>query len=331
MHSLTTHFSYRPRSGSRVIAAQDNDHVAICHVAAGTIAVGDLVTLSMYAAVPGHHYRHDACRLASEVIPLTGGLAEDAQGTVTLAIPRHRAPEIVRLVTQLLPVDVDDLHRQLWRNSAATLKSIGRHGECFAVAEDPRAGTPLACVPGWKTRPKRDEDGNITGGTERVPALWIVDARYSGVQSDAVSEPHWVDNGRVIRAAHIAITDAGRHFAGVLDGCSYSTPCDDLAWVQIEGEQVPAALALLHLHPSAADGVDAYHEVGTHYGPDAVLWTAGGEDCAATLQVYRTAATAFCFDRLAELASQKNWHADFPVWAGWHKELCGSCHADAVA
>lgn len=84
-------FSYRPRSGSRVIAAKPVDGVVIADAWCGTICAGDVVALSYVTAEPGSHWRVEAGRLASEIVEAVGGLAEDARGVVSIVVPRRHA------------------------------------------------------------------------------------------------------------------------------------------------------------------------------------------------------------------------------------------------
>lgn len=330
---LTSYYSYCPRSGSRVKAAQPTDEVAICRVASGTIAVGDLVTLTLSAAQPGHYYRHDAVRLGEQVIPLTGGMCEDAQGAVTLVVPRHRVPEVLVLIQDLLPqADMFDLDRQAWQQRAATLRSLGRNGATYTIAQEPVCGTPIACVPGWKERPVYDADGSRTGETVTVPALYFTDRRaVTGVQySPFVGDPHWVENRCVHRSPFVCVTDKGRPFTADLtvwpSEYEYETPRDAVAWLQIDGPQLDAALEIMGIPTSLREVGDAYYDVGLSgtdigYPTDLVTFVTGYEPDSDYLQVHRGPETAHLFPRLEPLASQINRHACYPEWAGWRHEM----------
>lgn len=183
-------FSYKPRSGSRVLVAIPTAEIAICQVQAGTVAVGNMATISMYSAQPGRHCRFDAQRFAEETIRLVGGLAEDNQGVVTLCVPERYAWVVANAAADLMPeLDRADLMRQLWRQGLAVLNEIDQHvGFGYApsshICGEPN---PVEAIPGWKT----------TAEEETVPCLYVVskDNIYNGSDATPVS-----DKGRQVTA-----------------------------------------------------------------------------------------------------------------------------------
>lgn len=329
---MKQYFSYRPRSGSRVFASLPTDHVAICDVRAGTIAVGDVVTLTLESAVPGGWYRDDARRAAAEVVHAVGGMAEDDQGGVTLVVPRHTVPRVLPTIRRLLgPCRASDLEAQLWRQAAAELVAIAvPDGGQFRLIEAPPIA--LDCVPGWMTRPQRDAAGDIVDDAdgrivyETVRALWIVDARWRGVQAGShigqphyyvegrrVGQPHYVEGRRVRHCDHIAVTDKGRHFRGFIGEQRYDTPAHDKQWVQIDPPHVDQARSLL---PEPL--------------PDGVEYWEGDEDSPPNIQAWRHAVDGTTFASLMRLASQVNHHASLPEWAGWESRELAVTAADAA-
>lgn len=145
---MSQFFSYCPRTGgSRVILARPAHGLVICHMPQRcTVAAGDLVVLSYWTARPGLYWRGDAQHAAREIVAQVGGLAEDACGTVTLAVPRHAAPAAHRVMTTLDP-DADARHADLadpnllalWR---AGLGRLSRGLDAFFVDADPRGHSP---------------------------------------------------------------------------------------------------------------------------------------------------------------------------------------------
>ncbi len=80
-------FSYMPKSGSRVIAAKSVLGLCLAYPRAGTIIAGDFIALVYAAAMPSLHWREKAKEMAKQIVESIGGLAEDAQGTITLCVP----------------------------------------------------------------------------------------------------------------------------------------------------------------------------------------------------------------------------------------------------
>jgi hypothetical protein len=97
-------FSYRPKSGSRVLASEPNHHCVIGDLGtAGTICAGDIVAMSWNTATPGPNYwRQIAVETAKGIVTAVGGLAEDNQGDVTLVTTKphaYRAAEIMTMAS----------------------------------------------------------------------------------------------------------------------------------------------------------------------------------------------------------------------------------------
>jgi len=323
---MKTFFSYRQRSGSRVLASRSTPQIAICEVSAGTICVGEIATIVLYSAIPGKWYRADACRLAEEVVRLVGGLAEDVGGRVTLAIPQEEASRALYLICKCIPeADYADIVSQLWRQGLAEI--VGGEGHPIKPKQYVRPACGLACVPGWKTVTTRDEAGQPTG-FEKIKALWFVNAaERSGPRDPRVDEPHWVSGGVVKYAAHTAVTSKGGLVVAQLDGVRYESPTHAVAWVQInDPEKIRQALLMLGIVPELYPVADGYLQCG--YG-DVVQYAPGDEEISPFLQVELAERTQGCWDQLVELASHKNFSDTTPTWAGWEAEICET--ADAVA
>jgi len=136
-------FSYKPCSGSRVIASKSVLGLAVVPMSVGTVIVGDGVVLTFPAADPGHWYRDTASRFAEEVVALHGGLAEDAQGDIALVVRTDVAWEVNKLANQLLPVADEDVarnQRALWLGGAVRLQRAMTYG---SFAEFVRCPPPV--------------------------------------------------------------------------------------------------------------------------------------------------------------------------------------------
>lgn len=201
-------YSYTPRSGSRVLASCAKSDVAICLVQSGTVAVGDLVTISIDTASPGAWYRADAQRLARQLIPHTGGIAEDVCGTVSFHVPRHKVKLVVESIrrflnVELLPTDWESL----WKEKVVYIDGFYAGGNPIYEFEDDVSDQHV--IYGSNEYLKRevweethDEEGRSyrvnTGKTETVQALcfWL---------QPADSEE---------RSAYMYVTDKGRPVTG---------------------------------------------------------------------------------------------------------------------
>lgn len=98
---LRSYFSYRPRSGSRVLVSRPVAGVCIAHPGPGTICAGWVTVLSYYAAQPGAYWRHEAKEAARQIVAAVGGMAEDDQGTITLVVRRDFAARAAAIMEQV--------------------------------------------------------------------------------------------------------------------------------------------------------------------------------------------------------------------------------------
>lgn len=211
--ALSTYYSYVPRSGDRTFVRVATDEVAICQVASGTIAVGDIASIRIEASEPGNWFRDDARRFAEEVIPLAGGMAEDNQGTITLVIPRHRALAVWDLARRSLPVsgsDAMEVLGKLWQQGCLKIADIDAAGgvDYQPVRVEPER---LKCVPGWKV-----------WGDGKVPALWFKS----------------VDDT-------ISVTDGGRKVTAHFGDSEYESPDCDVAFLAIGPPHVDEAFRIM--------------------------------------------------------------------------------------
>lgn len=120
-------FSYRPRSGSRVIAACPATGVLIVeHPWLGSWVVGRCFRFTWEAAEAGRWWRHTANRLAKEVVWDLGGMAEDDRGTITLVVPLEKAEKAYRVVCQLGATtneEQDKFLGDMWHAGVRVLRS----------------------------------------------------------------------------------------------------------------------------------------------------------------------------------------------------------------
>lgn len=186
---IRTFFSYTPRSGSRVIAAQPTQDILILESAFGTYAAGDFITFSLSAAEPGRWWRNTACRLAEQIVAAIGGLAEDCQGAVSICFPAAHTAGIAREIKALArwyipPAEID---HQCWQQEAAVLAVNERSTiEYWYPGYDQIQRIKLEVIPGFARRSVRiqpEEAAEMHGVEFRTAvyrSIWVVDRRAIG-------------------------------------------------------------------------------------------------------------------------------------------------------
>lgn len=286
---LTKFYSYIPRSGSRVIASNPTDEVAICAVRSGTIAVGDLGTVTLYAAKSGEWYRPDAARFAREVVDLVGGLAEDDGGYVSIVTPRRYTAGIWELAQRSLPItheDYQSVPARLWREGCLTLTDVSEAG---AAKYERRSIEPvtLECHPGWKR-----------GVGEDSREAWPAIAFRIGPHDD------------------LFVTDKGHPVTCQFGDREYTSPKYQTGFLAIGEPHVDEALRILGIDPSIRS---QYQEFDQPPVPEGIEWVIGGDDSTEYIHVDTSAARLLAghVQQLEVLAYAVNFHADLPEWAGW--------------
>lgn len=291
---MRTFFSYCPRSGSRIIAKQSTQQIAVVALSAGWMCVGEFARFTFYSATPGKHYRGDACRFADECVQAFGGMAEDACGKVTLCVPQHHASDVLHLARLCLPeADHTALAAQMWQQGFSTITGgDSPRIELKAIAHACR----LACIPGWRHTLNRDVEPQVW---HSVPALWFFDADASNS-----ADP-----------ARVCVSDKGRYIEYQDYMAKVCTPSHPVGWLQIDGNAVADALRILGIIPENCPLVHGYRQ--TQYR-DLVEYAPGDEEVAPFIQVKRGHTTGGVWDLLLPLASQTNSCCiTTPEWAGW--------------
>lgn len=216
-------FSYRPCSGSRVIAARGTQDVVILESYCGTYAAGDHVQIVLSAAEPRRWWRSTACRLAEQIVTAVGGLAEDDRGTVSIIFPAAYAAEITKeikaIASHYMPEYGAEIDRQAWRQEAAVL-AVNEHGVAeyhyYHYRQFDRID--LEVVPGRARRNVRipdDESRELHGiefRTVEYPAIWVCDRRLID-QPDSVNDqwPHIMVESKSVDLTAVPITAKGEN------------------------------------------------------------------------------------------------------------------------
>ncbi len=134
-------FSYCPRSGSRIIKQKVTSTMcAFTFYNNSVLLAGEIAVLKYNAANPGKYYwRNDANRAAGEIISAVGGLAEDANGVISLAVPLRVALQVNEMMKQLRPRDMAgtledaDNDARLWQ--AGRLEIAATYDELFFISK----------------------------------------------------------------------------------------------------------------------------------------------------------------------------------------------------
>lgn len=153
-------FIYQPKSGDRVFIEQQSPWIVVIRWGNGCRHVaGNFVVLSWSTAIQGQYWRHEAVRALREIIPQVGGIAWDAQGTVSACVPTHQAKMVIDLMGRISPNDHDDRDRnlvELWRVGAGRISFTDIRGldiEPSFVSVPPQVQRVV--------RPKQNERGEV--------------------------------------------------------------------------------------------------------------------------------------------------------------------------
>jgi len=302
--SIQRFFSYCPRSGSRVLAAKPNQFVAIGELEAGTLAVGSILVFSIDAAQPGKWWRALASRVARDIVESVGGLAEDANGTVTLAVPAQYTKEVFELIYQIAPNNVKDdikksLSIQAYRQKLG--KIIHREGGFIVELEE-----------------KEPEE------------IFVLPARYNGFAVAVVTKKEWEDwvFQNIPPKAPLFVTNKGRPFSVTCGDDIIVETGSPIEWKQWDGDQAVENAVYLSKAWKLPDDITSreYYcsEERVPWNGEPVVTFSNIDDCPV-LQVWvnHLHGERFLFEQFLRhrTASQVNAHHFLPSWAGWDVEI----------
>lgn len=297
-------FSYRPRSGSRVLAAKPNEFVGIAELEAGTLAVGSVAILSIDAAQPGKWWRSLAARLARDIGESIGGLAEDVNGTINVAVPCHHIKEVINLIYRIAPNN---------------------------VREDVKASLETQAYRQGLAKIVHREDGFVIELEEKEPEeIFILPARMNGPSVAVVTKKEWGDwtFQNIPPKAPLFVTDKGRPFSVTYGDIVVSTG-SPIEWKQWDGDQAVRNATYLSKAWKLPDDITSreYYcsEERVPWNGEPVVTFSNIDDCPV-LQVWiqhlhgLKTSLVYCqgFEQFLHhrTASQINHHL-LPSWAGW--------------
>lgn len=293
-------FSYRPRSGSRVLAAKPNQFVAIGELEAGTLAVGSISIFSIEASYPGKWWRSLAARVARDIVESVGGLAEDANGMISFGVPKQYTKGIIELICRIAPNNVKDdvktsLETQAYRQGLA--KIVHR------------------------------EDGFVIELEEKEPEeIFILPARMNGPSVAVVTKKEWGDwtFQNIPPKAPLFVTDKGRPFSVTYGDNIVVSTGSPIEWKQWDGPEAVQNATYLSKAWKLPDDITSreYYcsEERVPWNGEPVVTFSNIDDCPV-LQVWisHLHGEKFLFEQFLRhrMASQINANHFLPSWAGW--------------
>lgn len=133
-------FIYAPRSGSRVIAANEAAACGFIRTVQYTNRSHQVVGgvyLEFTASIPGHYWRHEARKTAEMVVASYGGIAGDDRGTIFMIVPKRAAKTAMAAM--------------------AVIRTSTRSGAAVPEPEYENLKNAMACaMAGWDTIPQRN-------------------------------------------------------------------------------------------------------------------------------------------------------------------------------
>ena len=300
-------FSYRPRSGSRVLAAKPNQFVAIGELEAGTLAVGSISIFSIEASYPGKWWRSLAARVARDIVESVGGLAEDANGTINVAVPWQHTKDVFKLICRIAPNEVkDDVKTSL--ETQAYQQGLGKiiHHR---------------------------EDGFVIELEEKdAEEIFVLPARMNGPAVVIIQKKEWEDwvFQNIPPKVPLFITDKGRPFSVTYGDNIVVSTGSPIEWKQWDGpEAVRNAVYLSKAWTCPEDIISRewyLSEERVPWNNEPVVTFSNVDDCPV-LQVWiqhlhgLKTSLVYCqgFEQFLHhrTASQINAHHLLPSWAGW--------------